>query len=123
MRKDKIKMSLAEFYLSPWMVAMYIVGAWVALVILFVWISSRNRPNIEETTQTAEEIKRNAPPIIDWRENERRRKIIHLHRERKSQREIEMDVFGYTGGAAHEYVKEVIESTPTPPDYHGEGLA
>jgi len=69
------------------------------------------RPTIEETTETAEQI-----PVNNWKENRIRQRILKHYGEGASLSEIQRKVFGYNGGAAYEKVKEVIDSiTPPPP--------
>ena len=89
---------------------------------LYQWatgLADKRRKKLEAEPETP------PVPINDWREERQRARIVRLHQRGYSQREIEETVFGYTGGAAHEKVKSVLDETTPPPDteYNGEGVA
>ena len=123
MRRDALKMSIAEWFLHPVAITVYAVGVFVLL--MRSWASKA--PTVEGTEETAEEIaERVPPPINDWQDVLRRQKIERLYRQGATQRQIEQTVFGYTGGDAYVKVKAVIDELTTPPppvEYHGEGVA
>lgn len=53
---------------------------------------------------------------------EQRAQIVELHRAGQSMRAIERALFGYTGGAAHDQVKAVIDATTTTMDQADQDL-
>ena len=98
------------------------IGWWVALVFgaiasapFVIWFSGAMflaakealfpRPTVEDTTQTADEIKEQAP-INDLR---RDRWIIKKYEQGFSKNRIQQLLFGYTGGTAYDVVNSVIE--------------
>jgi len=91
----------------------------VALVAAVISIRAQimaKQPTLDDTEETAEEI-RERVPVNDVR---RERRIARLYQRGLSQREIEEIVFGYSGGAAYDEVKRVLEeynlTTPPPHD-------
>ena len=52
-------------------------------------------------------------PVRAEREEDQEARILELHEDGRSMREIESQVYGYTGGKAHERVRQVVQSATT----------
>lgn len=130
MRWREISVKLAEFFLSPAALVIFLI---VFVGIFGVRISVKwntGKPNVEDTTETAAEIhERVEVQINDWREILNKRNVIRLRRQGANLSQIEQRIWPNAtsrGGAHFQFVKDVLseydplgEEGPTypPPDW------